>query len=102
MPPFERECGHIECHGLARLGTSLGAPVGTFDVFGSKAAITARGRLYLADLANHRASALGEGERYHGPMFSPDGQKLAVVRNLREMVVKNLRNGGDTLLYVAR
>ena len=21
MPPFERECGHIECHGLARLGT---------------------------------------------------------------------------------
>ena len=83
-------------------GADLDGPVAGFDVFRSRAAVDTHRGLYLVDLTNHHISPLTRSNTYDCPMFSPDGQKLAMVRNLRELVVRDLRGGSDTLLYLAR
>lgn len=91
-------------HKVQVVSDTILSAVGNFDVLGSKVAIaSSSGQLLLVDLTNHHITALAKDKAYYYfPRFSADGQRLAVVRNYRELVVKDLRNGGDKLLYVAK
>jgi len=83
-------------------GAQLGGPVSRFDVSGGRAAIqTARG-IFLVELANGKVSVLPNTRNCHSPVFSPGGRRLVMVRDCGELVVRDLHDGKDTLLYRAR
>src|SRR5690606_39444860 len=58
-------------------------------------------RIYLFDFVTNeeRAPGAGEGEQAT-PRFSPDGNRIAWVRDGRELVVTDLQNGNERVVAV--
>lgn len=83
-------------------GAKLMGGVSGFDISGSEAVFTVRGQLYRTDLTNRHISQLTQSAKCYRPSFSPNGRKLAVIRNLRELVVRDLKTAEESVVYVAR